>query len=146
MQALNLPSFDIKVRKVQQKLQVYDLVRKKYVLLTPEEWVRQHFINFLIQQAYPLGFLSVERGHEYNSLAKRTDIVVYRKNLQPFLLIECKAPHIKIDEKVCEQAFTYNLTINSPYLALSNGVTHSYFERSTVGYQQLPILPIYQTA
>lgn len=144
MQALNLPNFDIKVRKVQQKLQVYDLVRKKYILLTPEEWVRQHFINFLLLQAYPLSFLSVERGHEYNSLAKRTDIIAYNKNLQPFLLIECKAPHIKIDEKVCEQAFIYNLAINSPYLALTNGVIHHYFERREYDYQLLPTLPMYK--
>ncbi len=144
MENLNLPSFAPRLKKNNQQLYIYDEVRKKYVLLTPEEWVRQHFINFLVSQQYPTNLMSVEKSHQTNQLQKRTDIIVHQRNLQPFLLVECKATHIRIDAKVLEQTFTYNLTIQAPYLALTNGLVHHYFAYEHGLYKELKDLPNYE--
>lgn len=142
--SLNLPSFSPRLRKEKGKFYIYDLVRRKFIMLTPEEWVRQHFINFLVQEKYSLSLLSVEKGHQINDLAKRTDIVAYNRQGEIFLLIECKAPHIPLNEIVFEQIFVYNLTLNAPYIAVTNGLQHFYFEKKIDSYQQLENLPIFK--
>lgn len=143
MLELNLPTFSPRLKREKDKLYIYDLVRKKYIMLTPEEWVRQHFINFLVQEKYPLSLLSVERGHQLNQVAKRTDIVAYNRQGNIFLLIECKAPHIKLDDAVFEQIFVYNLALQTPYIAITNGIEHFYFQKIEDTYKRLLALPVF---
>lgn len=124
---LNLPPFEPVLSKSEGKLWIFDPLRKKYLVLTPEEWVRQHWINYLINHlGYPGGLFSLEKGLKYNQLQKRTDLIVFARDAQPYLLVECKAPTIKIDERTLIQAMTYNKNYNCPYLILSNGLNHTY--------------------
>jgi hypothetical protein len=125
MMALNLPQFDYKVKNEGGKTYVFDIIRKKYVILTPEEWVRQNFLNYLIQYyQYPKSLIRIESGHRYNSLQKRSDIVIYDRKGQSFLLVECKATTEKISQKTLDQIAAYNHTINAKYLVLTNGLKH----------------------
>lgn len=125
MSSLNLPKFDWDIRENKGSATIFDPLRKKHIVLTPEEWVRQHFVQYLIQHLkYPKSLIQLERGHAYNTLAKRTDILVYDRSGSPFMLIECKASHIKIDEKVFQQASVYNKTIQAKYLVVTNGMQH----------------------
>ncbi len=122
---LNLPHFDPELKEEGGKLWIFDSLRRKYLVLTPEEWVRQHWINALIHHhAYPKGLFSLEKGLKYNQLTKRTDLVVFDRDGAPFLLVECKAPQVKIDQKTLHQAMLYNQTVNCPNLVLSNGHQH----------------------
>ncbi|WP_035454833.1 type I restriction enzyme HsdR N-terminal domain-containing protein [Algoriphagus terrigena] len=128
---LNLPRFEPDLKRVEDKLWIFDSLRRKHLVLTPEEWVRQHWINFLItHQGYPGGLFSLEKGLTYNQLRKRTDLIVFDREAVPYLLVECKAPGVKIDEKTLGQAMTYNQKINCPNLILSNGLTHIYMSYS----------------
>ncbi|GAB2489104.1 type I restriction enzyme HsdR N-terminal domain-containing protein [Algoriphagus taiwanensis] len=122
---LNLPPFQTKIKEENGKLMILDSLRKKYLVLTPEEWVRQHWINYLIEgMAYPKGLLSLERGLKYNQLSKRTDLVVFDREGETFLLVECKAPSVKINQNTLIQALTYNKPLNCPHIILSNGFQH----------------------
>ncbi len=122
---LNLPSFAHKIQKVQGKAVIFDVVRKKYVVLTPEEWVRQHLIHLLINHlAYPKSLIKVEGGLKYNKLAKRTDVVVFDRAGTPLLIIECKSFKVPISQKVFEQSSIYNNTLQASYLLISNGLEH----------------------
>ncbi len=122
---LNLPAFEPKLQEMDGKLGIFDSLRKKFLILTPEEWVRQHWINFLINHlGYPKGLVSLEKGLIYNNLQKRTDLVVWNKEGKPYLLIECKAPSIKLSQKTMEQACLYHQKIKSNYLVISNGINH----------------------
>lgn len=104
---------------------IFDAQRKKYLILTPEEWVRQHWISFLIKNLnFPKGLLALEKGLIYNNLQKRTDLVVWDKNGNPYLLIECKAPQIKLTQKTIEQACLYNKQLQTKFLILTNGMQH----------------------
>src|SRR5690606_23760328 len=117
MSSLNLPKFDWDIQENQGNATIFDPLRKKHITLTPEEWVRQHFVQYLIQHLkYPKSLIQLERGHAYNTLAKRTDILIYDRSGSPYMLVECKASHIKIDEKVFRQASVYNKTIQAKYL------------------------------
>lgn len=144
---LNLPHYEPKLQQIDGKLFIFDLLRKKYLILTPEEWVRQHLINLLIHHLeYPKGLLALEKGLKYNQLNKRTDIVVFDRESKPYLLIECKSPSIKITKKTLNQIMTYNAKLNCPHLALSNGQTHIFMEFSDqeakfVQRDSLPIPP-----
>lgn len=130
---LNLPRFDPVLKQEEGKLWIFDSLRKKNLVLTPEEWVRQHWINFLINHHnYPRGLFSLERGLKYNQLSKRTDLIVYARDGAPYLLVECKAPGVKIDEKTLRQAMIYNQQLDCQNLVLSNGLTHIYMEYSEV--------------
>jgi len=137
------PPFAYEISKRNGKIYIWDVVRKIYVLVTPEEWVRQHLIHFLLNQKYPLGLISVEKAHEYNRLGKRTDVLVLDTQACPFLLAECKSPHVLLDNKVLYQVATYQKTIQAPYLLLTNGIQISIFECRTDGYLPLNNLPQY---
>ncbi|HSF53243.1 MAG TPA: type I restriction enzyme HsdR N-terminal domain-containing protein [Algoriphagus sp.] len=129
---LNLPHFEPALRQSDDKLWIFDSLRKKHLVLTPEEWVRQHWINFLINyHDYPGGLFSIEKGLKYNQLQKRTDLIVFDGNSNPYLLVECKAPGVKISEMTLRQAIVYNQTLNCPNLILSNGILHFYMEYSS---------------
>lgn len=121
---LNFPPIEASIKLKDDKHYIFDLIRKKYLLITPEEWVRQHIIHFLINHKnYSKSLISTEKGLNYNKLAKRSDILTFSKNGTPFLLIECKAPEIKINDKVFEQVSIYNQTIQAPFIAVSNGLS-----------------------
>ena len=129
MVSLNLPSFEYKLKEVNGKVWIFDGIRKKYIVLTPEEWVRQHFINYLIQHLnYPKALFKVETGLSYNRLAKRTDIIVFNRQGEPWMVIECKAPHIQLDEQAARQVSMYSKTLNVRYLVLTNGIKHLCFD------------------
>jgi hypothetical protein len=144
---LNLPHFEPVLRQAEGKLWILDFLRKKYLVLTPEEWVRQHWINFLVNHHdFPGGLFSVEKGLKYNQIQKRTDLVVIDREGSPYLLVECKAPGISINENTLEQAMMYNRKLNCPNLVLSNGVKHIYMayssdEKKMLQRQSLPIFP-----
>lgn len=119
--ALNLPPTKLKVKTNQ----VWDRLRKKYVLLTPEEWVRQHFIAYLIDHLeYPEGRMASEFTVDYNGMKKRCDVVAFDENLQPFLIVECKAVSIEISENTFYQIARYASTLKAKLLILTNGLNH----------------------
>ena len=125
MRSLNLPPYTPKLSKKNGKTCIFDPLRRKDVTLTPEEWVRQHFVNFLIsERAYPPERIANEVGVNVNSTSKRCDTVVYDHFLNPLVIVEYKAPEVAITESVFEQISRYNLVLRVPYLIVSNGLTH----------------------
>lgn len=125
MLELNLPAFDIKVTKKDGRLFVFDRLRKKYIALTPEEWVRQHFINFLVtDKNYPQSLIVNEMEIELNSQKKRCDSVVYDREGKPLVIVEYKAPEVNITQKVFDQIARYNIVLRVQYLIISNGYDH----------------------
>ncbi|MCF0052750.1 type I restriction enzyme HsdR N-terminal domain-containing protein [Dyadobacter chenwenxiniae] len=129
MESLNLPTFAYKVKHVNGKPHIFDIIRRKFVSLTPEEWVRQHFIHLLITEyGYPKSLFAVETGLQYNTLAKRTDIMILSGESLPFLLVECKAPFISVNEATFAQISRYNFTLQPQYLAVTNGMSHYCFK------------------
>lgn len=127
MQPLQFPSYDFRLKNKQNKPFIFDLVRKKFVWLTPEEWVRQHVLNYLIQdKKYPLSHINIEKQIEVNGLKKRYDIVIYNRDGSIHLLVECKAPEIKINQTTFDQIARYNFKLNATFLMVTNGLQHFY--------------------
>ncbi len=125
MEKLNLPQYPIKTKEEGGTVYVFDSIRKKYLVLLPEEWVRQNFIQFLIQdKGYAASLIAIEKGLKLNELQKRADIVIYDHQAQPIVLIECKAPKVKINQEVFEQVARYNMVFRVPYLMVTNGLDH----------------------
>jgi len=126
MDKLSLPVFDFNIKESDGKNVIFDIIRKKYIVLTPEEWVRQHFIHYLINHlGYSKSLIGVEQGLKYNTLLKRTDIIVFDRSGAPLVLVECKEPAHRLNQKVMEQAMMYNKTLKAPYIIVSNGIDHS---------------------
>jgi hypothetical protein len=129
MKKLNLPSYDPKVKTIDDKVKIFDPIRKKYVVLTPEEWVRQHFLHFLINyHEYPGALIKVESGLDYNKRMKRSDIIIYNRKGGVFLIVECKAPDMKINRKCLEQAGIYGKSLKPEYLCITNGLQHYFWK------------------
>ena len=125
MPQLMLPKAALKIKLVEGTTQVFDIVRKKYFVLTPEEWVRQHFIHFLnIEKRYPLGLMRVEKIIKYNNLRTRADIVLYNTDGKPNMIVECKAPNVKITQDSFNQIAKYNFQLRSEFLVVTNGLQH----------------------
>ena len=125
MNQLNLPPYEFKLIKEAGRKMILDVIRKKYVVLTPEEWVRQHFVNYLINElGYPKSLFRVESGLKFNNMQKRSDIVVHDRSGNPWMLIECKSPDIKLTQKAFNQIAVYNMTVGARYLAVTNGMVH----------------------
>ncbi len=125
MLALNLPKTELNITKKGEKLMVFDILRHKQVVLTPEEWVRQHFIHFLIEhKGYPAARLGNEIALELNGTKKRCDSVLFDEYARPCMIIEYKAPHIKLTQKTLNQICRYNMAMRVSYLILSNGIEH----------------------
>jgi len=146
LQPLNLPPHPFKLTEQNGQLYIFDILRKKLLLLTPEEWVRQHFVQYLMQvKGYPKTLIKLEGGLKVNGMAKRSDIVVFNKVGQKALMVECKAPGVAITQKVFDQIALYNITHRIPLLAVSNGLQHYYcaidFEISS--YRFIEELPAY---
>ena len=123
---LNFPGYNFKIiihGTDVQSSKVFDIVRRKYVALSPEEWVRQHLVQFLVlDKSVPQSLIGVEKKVIVNNIHKRTDVVVYGKNAKPLLIAECKAPSVKISQRAFDQAARYNLTLDVKYFVLTNGL------------------------
>lgn len=125
MVKLNLPQFEFKVSNNDGKTLIFDILRKKFVVLTPEEWVRQHLIHFLItHRHFPKSLIKLESGVKYNDLNNRYDILVYDRAGKCCMVVECKSANVKITQKVFEQASRYNYTLKARYMIVSNGLQH----------------------
>lgn len=126
MDKLNLPLYNLKIRKVSdEKFQIWDLIRMQYVMLTPEEWVRQHFVHYLIERLnYPKVLMANEVNITVNSMSRRCDTVLYSKTLKPIMIIEYKRPSVNITQKVFDQICRYNLVMHVDFLVISNGINH----------------------
>ncbi len=136
-------SFNIK-RDHNGTRMIFDCCRKKYVALTPEEWVRQNFIHFLISEMhYPQGLISVEKGIRFNGLFRRYDIVVYDKELKPWMLVECKEPAVKISETTLRQLMNYNSQLKAPFWLLTNGTTTFCAAVAGMEIRWLSEMPVY---
>lgn len=127
MIALNFPKYDFRLKNSENKTHIFDVVRKKFVVLQPEEWVRQHMVNYLIvNKKYPHSHINVEKQLEVNSLKKRYDVVVFNSDGSIEILVECKAPKIKIDQTTFDQIARYNMDLKANYLIVTNGLEHFY--------------------
>lgn len=122
---LNLPTYSFRTKKEGGKLKIFDDIRKKFLVLTPEEWVRQNFIQYLVKdKAFPASLMAVEAGLQLNGNRFRADLVVYNKLGKPWMIVEFKAPEVKITQKTFDQIARYNLTFEVPFLIVSNGLEH----------------------
>jgi len=132
MHELNLPKYDFKYKKENDEKYIFDEIRNKFLVLTPEEFVRQHFIKFLINdKKFPKNLLAVEYKIEINKNIRRCDIVVFDKKIKPKLIVECKAPSININQKTFEQIFDYHYELKPEYLIVTNGIVHYYIKSDT---------------
>lgn len=125
MLPLNLPAFEVKIKDEGTKKQIFDVIRRKYVTLTPEEWVRQHFVHYLIEHlGYPQDLLANEVEVTLNGTSKRCDTVLYDRYLQARMIVEYKANDVPITQKVFNQIMRYNMVLRVEYLVVSNGIDH----------------------
>lgn len=147
MRQLNFSKYQFRFKNSENKVAIFDVIRKKFIVLTPEEWVRQHVVQFLLEEKnYPKSLINVEKVLKVNGLRKRYDVVVYNSDGSIFILVECKAPEIKIAQATFDQIATYNMTLNAQFLMVTNGLNHYFcqmdFENEK--YKFLSELPIYQ--
>jgi hypothetical protein len=144
MQQLNFPHFDFRLRMENNRQEIYDPVRHKFVSLTPEEWVRQHLIAYLIHHKnYPVAMIGVEKKLLLNKQPKRFDLVVFSRKAHPFLLVECKAPGVEITEKTFDQAARYNMLLHAGYFLITNGLEHytcrlDYLNKQYIFVEEIP--------
>ena len=127
METLNFEHYPMSIKNKENKLYIFDVIRKKELLLTPEEWVRQHCIQFLLQEKkYPVSLINVEKSIQVYGQMKRYDIIVFTPKGKVKILVECKAPHIPLDQAVFDQIARYNLQVDSEFLMVTNGLQHIY--------------------
>ena len=144
MITLNLPTFEYKLKEDNGRYLIFDILRKRYIALTPEKWVRQHFVNYLITyKGYPGGRIGNEISLDLNGRKRRCDTVIYRQNGTPFVIIEYKAPHIPITQAVFDQIVRYNVALKVEYLIVSNGKMHycchvNYKDQSYLFLEDIP--------
>lgn len=125
MQKLNFPAYSFRFKNSENKIAIFDDIRKKFIILTPEEWVRQHVVAFLqTDKKYPKSYINVEKVLKINDLNKRYDVVVYQPDGRIFLLVECKAPGVAITQHTFDQIARYNLKLKARYLMVTNGLNH----------------------
>jgi hypothetical protein len=147
LQPLQLPPYPFKITDVNGQLMLFDEIRKRQVVITPEEWVRQHFVQYLINQKnYPKTLIKLEGGLKLHGMPRRTDIVVFNPQGEKILMVECKAPSVVINQKVFDQVARYNITHKIALLAVTNGLQHYYcsVDFNSGGYKFLEELPAYR--
>ena len=147
MFSLNLPSIEANIKKEGEKTLIFDSLRKRYVALTPEEWVRQHFVGYLgSQKHYPTALMANEISIELNGMTRRCDTVVYSRQLEPLVIVEYKAPSVNLTQKVFDQICRYNIVLRVEWLVVSNGLQHACcrvdIEKGT--YEFVPQVPSYE--
>lgn len=146
MYPLNLPPFDYQLKAEPQRKLIFDAVRKKYVVLTPEEWVRQHVIHFLITaHQVPISLIGVEKGITIMGRSRRADVVVFGRTGLPSLLVECKAPTVSINPTTFTQAAVYTYGFGLDYMMITNGIHHFYLniDKQAQKVQQIEALPLF---
>ncbi|MFT6867403.1 MAG: hypothetical protein ACJA08_002245 [Cyclobacteriaceae bacterium] len=144
MQKLNLPEFDLRIKEEEGNQYIFDIIRKKYLVLTPEEWVRQNFVHLLINKlGYPRTLTKMEFPLTYFKSGKRSDILVLKRDMNPFILIECKAYDIKLNEETLRQASVYNKILKADFLAVTNGMKHYIWEFKDEKYTVVANFPPY---
>ena len=127
MHKLNLPTYQFKIYKTNGKHYIFDVLRKKNIVLTSEEWVRQHFVQYLIKEKkYPKSLIAIEKEIKVNNLKKRFDILIFNKMGKHEIIVECKSPKIKISQDTFDQIARYNLQLKAKYLVVTNGLQHYY--------------------
>ncbi|MGJ8737625.1 type I restriction enzyme HsdR N-terminal domain-containing protein [Zobellia nedashkovskayae] len=127
MVPLNFPEYKFRLKSSENNVRIFDSIRKKFVVLQPEEWVRQHVVNYLLEEkSYPKSLVNVEKQLVINDIKKRYDIVVFNSDGSIHILVECKAPQINIDQTTFDQIARYNLELKADYLMVTNGLDHFY--------------------
>lgn len=141
---LNFPTYNFRMKESEGKFLIFDIVRKKFIVLQPEEWVRQHILHFLIEEKnYPIQLLRVEVAVNTKLLKQRSDIIAYDRNGKALLIVECKAHNIKITQNAFDQIARYNMKLRVPYLLVTNGLKHyccimDYEKESYTFLQEIP--------
>lgn len=148
MRQLNLPEYSFRILEKDGIKMILDTIRRKYVRLTPEEWVRQNFVRYLVNEGkYPPGLIRIEAMFKYNKLRRRADVLVHNRKGEPVLIVECKSPDIEIDEgKILDQITTYNLKYQVPYVVVTNGLYHyaCKFDKEKNNYDYMLVIPVYE--
>jgi len=148
VQDLNFPTYSFRLKNSENNTHIFDVIRKKFVVLQPEEWVRQHCVQYLIQEKnYPISLINVEKVVLINGLKKRYDIVVFNPDGSLALVVECKAPKVKITQAAFDQIARYNLTLKASYLMVTNGLNHYFctMNHDLESFEFLETLPNYNT-
>lgn len=141
---LNFPAYSFRLKNSENKRSIYDVIRKRFIQLSPEEWVRQHVVHFLInEKKYPISLINVEKQFKVHQTLKRYDVVCFKPNGDIDIIVECKAPSIKIDQKTFDQIARYNLQLDADYLMVTNGMDHyfcqmDYVEEKYVFLRDIP--------
>lgn len=144
MLALNLPKYSFKIQDLGDKKVIFDPIRKKYIALTPEEWVRQNFVRYLIEEKlFPINLIANEISLKLHQTTKRCDSIIYDRGLSPIVIVEYKAPDVEITQKVFDQISRYNVVFKVPYLIITNGLSHfcchvDYLQQSVTFLKEIP--------
>ena len=147
MKELNLPQYSFKITRDDKSEMIFDPLRKKYVKLTPEEWVRQNFLQYLIQQGkYAPGLIGVEVMFHFNKLKRRADILIHDRTGQPVMIVECKSPEVPINDKVFDQIVNYNMEFKVPYFIVTNGLVHYIckINHENKSWEFLNVIPLFE--
>jgi hypothetical protein len=146
MQSLNFLPYNFRFKNSENKTMIFDEIRKKFIILTPEEWVRQNVVQFLLEEKkYPKSLINVEKVLKINGLPKRYDIVVFNSDGSVNILVECKAPQIQISQQTFDQIARYNMVADANFLMITNGVNHFYCKIENENYSFLRELPNYES-
>jgi hypothetical protein len=147
LKQLNLPQYSFKISGNGESETILDPLRRKFVKLTPEEWVRQNFVQYLINEGkYPAGLIGIEVMFSLNKLKRRVDILIHNRSGVPVMIVECKAPEVKIDDKVFDQIVCYNIGLKVPYIVVTNGIDHyaCKIDHKENKYEFLMAIPLYE--
>ncbi|AXY75478.1 restriction endonuclease subunit R [Paraflavitalea soli] len=141
---IEYPSFPFRIREEEGKELIFDELRRLWIRLTPEEWVRQNFLQYLVQtMGYPASLIAIERELKLGELRKRFDVLVYNRQHQPWLMVECKAMEVNLDESVLQQVLRYNIAVPVPFLVITNGHYCAGFEKRGQQLQAIGTLPVF---
>jgi hypothetical protein len=147
LKELNLPHYSFKITGSEGNEMILDQIRRKFVRLTPEEWVRQNFVQYLITEGkYPPGLIGIEIMFSLNKLKRRVDVLIHDRLGKPVMIVECKEPEVKIDEKVFDQIVAYNMALKVPYIVVTNGIDHyaCRVDHEENKWEFLMVIPLYE--
>ncbi len=148
MEKLNLPTYNFNIKLEGQRKLIFDSIRKKFVVLTPEEWVRQNFISYLVEaKNYPKGLIAIEKRVDVNKMPQRSDIVLFNNKALPIMIVECKATNVKISQSTFNQIARYNMKLQVPFLVVTNGLNHycCQINYEINSFNFIPEIPDYKT-
>ncbi len=141
---IEFPKQQLNIRQRSGTHEIFDIVRKKWLQLSPEEWVRQNMIQYLVLKKYPVSLIAVEKEIKLGELSKRCDVVVYTRNASPFMIIECKEMKVSLSEKTLEQILRYHITLQAPYLLITNGSYCFGFQKKEKQFFEIDYFPDYE--